>query len=127
VGTNYYLKVDICPYCTRPKKQLHIGKSSFGWCFALHVGSELGIEDLDDWQKLWNKQGNVIVDEYGEQILPSSMLQIITDRRFEPRETFDWELNHAIPGPNGCIRRELRYSCVKHGAGTWDCLNGEFS
>ena len=43
MGTNYYLETDACDKCGRGDGPLHIGNSSAGWCFALHVG-----EDADD-------------------------------------------------------------------------------
>lgn len=39
MGTNYYLhSQDPCEHCGRSYPELHIGKSSAGWVFALHVG-----------------------------------------------------------------------------------------
>ncbi len=55
MGTNYYLheKPD-CECCGRPFEALHIGKSSSGWCFSLHVMPEDMINTLDDWRSKWS-------------------------------------------------------------------------
>lgn len=49
MGTNYYLQKNVCGCCGRPEKQIHIGKSSAGWAFALRVYPHDGIKDYDDW------------------------------------------------------------------------------
>lgn len=53
MGTNYYLhtKPD-CECCGRGFEPLHIGKSSGGWCFSLHVMPEDNINTLDDWGEI---------------------------------------------------------------------------
>jgi len=149
MGTNYYLKKKgACPCCKRDyDKKLHIGKSSAGWCFALHIMPERGINDLDDWQKLWSEPGSIIETEDGEQITPEQMVEIITQRsrdksvdeifRTNPGAFGHWystarefyNRNGAIPGPNKLLRHRIDPfgHCVKHGAGTWDCIEGEFS
>jgi len=54
MGTNYYLyPASPCKACGRSYEAKHIGKSSAGWCFLLHVIPEEGINDLEDWKKLW--------------------------------------------------------------------------
>jgi hypothetical protein len=56
--TNYYLKHPDGLY-------LHIGKSSAGWCFSLHVMPEAGINSLDEWRSLFCDPYALIQDEYG--------------------------------------------------------------
>lgn len=132
MGTNYYwYPGPACKCCKRPFEPLHIGKSSAGWCFSLHVMPERGIEDLDDWERFWKKEGSYIEDEYGTEITPDSMREIITDRS-QPK-TPKWtpenyRSNYAEPGPNNLARHRLEAGhCQKHGSGTWDCIIGEFS
>lgn len=148
MGMNYYLHRDhACQCCKRPYEPLHIGKSSIGWCFSLHVIPELGINDLEDWQKLWDEPNATILNEYGEPVRKEMMLKIITEResRESPEDFFKrnpslassryktvdefYEFNGAIPGPNKLLRHRIdEFShCVKHGAGTWDCIEGVFS
>jgi hypothetical protein len=93
VGTNYYLLkggTSPCPTCghAEPPISEHIGKSSGGWCFSLHVGpfedGETGqgsYRDLEDWKAEWSKPGARIEDEYGRAVDPDEMYQIIADRK----------------------------------------------
>jgi len=135
MGTNYYLRPrggSVCEHCGRGDdvEELHIGKSSFGWCFSLHIIPELGINDLADWLPLF--ESGQIRDEYGETISAAEMLSLITERGdpANSRKMKDpgwYTSNHAEPGPNGLARHRLGWHCVKQGEGTWDCVTGEFS
>jgi len=138
MGTNYYWHENAkCECCGRSYKPLHIGESSAGWCFSLHVIPELGINDLDDWRKRWKRPNTFIRNQYGETITPEGMDRIITKRtgnldvgweeRFASSESTFHRENHSQRGPYGLVRHELGRYCVKHGDGTWDCIPGEFS
>lgn len=132
MGTNYY--------CEHKNFNLHLGKSSAGWVFALHVYPERGIFDLYDWEPLMND--SVIVDEYERIMTPDQMIRIITQRGasmpLEERllsssyknitlEQF-LEINHAEPGPENLLRSKIDgVHCVGHGSGTWDLHVGDFS
>jgi hypothetical protein len=115
MGTNYYLTKqngEICPHCGRANstERLHIGKSSAGWCFSLHVYPEKEIHDLADWLPLF--ESCAIEDEYDKRVSPKEMIQAITNR------------SH----PRGLSRSRVgQYGCVSNGPGTWDCLNTDFS
>lgn len=132
MSTNYYwIKTGICSHCGgyRDRDVFHIGKSSPGWCFALHVDDELDVHDLVDWQDLW-LTGGTIVNEYDDVISSERMTEIITIREGhmeKPKLSAFCKANHAIPGPNRLARRIVdgRY-CVGHGEGTWDKVAGYF-
>jgi len=137
MGTNYYLEPQPpCPHCGRAYEGLHIGKSSAGWCFSLHVIPEEGLNSLEDWEKRFISE-TVIRDEYGDEISREEMLKTITDRKWKPlvekpSSFYDsWEQfyseNHAEPGPNNLFRNKIDgVHCVGHGSGTWDLIQGEF-
>jgi len=139
MGTNYYWteQGEPCACCGRPFERLHIGKSSGGWCFSLHVIPDQGINDLADWETRWAKPGSIIEDEYGERITPETMRRVITERSWpRPKDKMpygytSWEefyrRNHAFLGPNGLLRHQVdgRF-CVGNGEGTWDLLPGDF-
>lgn len=139
MGTNYYIEAESpCEKCGRSFEQKHIGKSSCGWVFRLHVYPDEGINDLADWEKAW--AGKVIVDEYGEQITETQMLEIVTKRsmpaesRERPPFTYkSWADFHARngsveDGPNNLLRSQIDgQHTIGHGAGTWDLCVGEFS
>ncbi len=86
MGTNYYLQHGVCECCKKPESTRHIGKSSGGWCFSLHVYQEEGINTLDDWKKLWETEKNKIVNEYDEVVSVEDMLDTIINRQGRPME-----------------------------------------
>lgn len=74
MGTNYYLRYNICENCER-YSELHIGKKSGGWEFSFHGyrdwvsiedGSFSPIMSFQDWIKLL--PSGRIFDEYGTEI-----------------------------------------------------------
>jgi hypothetical protein len=135
MGTNYYW-ID----GRNPEARTHIGKSSAGWVFGLHVYPEDNINDLIDWVRFWDGQEGWIENEYNDKVEIPDMLTIITKRgREEGDACFErspacypsWESfhkeNHSQNGPRGLVRSLLSRHCIKHGEGTWDCIVGEFS
>lgn len=143
MGTNYYWinETDHCVDCSRKNvEKIHVGKSSFGWCFSLHVTEDL--RSLDDWKEKF-KTGR-LEDEYGDLITAEDMLKEITVRSNpEPVENRPFgsvayygypnlevflQRNHAIIGPNNLLRHiNDGVHCVGHGEGTWDLIEGYFS
>jgi hypothetical protein len=91
MGMNYY-------YHLPGYKKIHIGKSSYGWCFLLHVYPKLGsgdpnfipevdgIQSLDDWKGLFSIPHSRITDEYGFHVTPEDILRIITCREGYARD-----------------------------------------
>ena len=133
MGTNYYLKRNCCEHCGRSDESLHIGKSSMGWCFSLHVDPDENINSLDDWVKLFEYES--IVDEYSTVISTADMLKTITEREGKgfdgtPGGYGSWghfhARNNSEEGPNGLLRHKRGSFCVGHGEGTWDLMTGEF-
>lgn len=138
MGTNFYLHRNTCNHCGRSDPPKHIGKSSGGWAFSLHVYPEEGIRDLDDWIPIFEDvKNNLIKDEYGETLTPGAMQAEITERNWKvdakiPYGYADWEefhrRNYSEPGPYGLTRAKIDgQRVISHGKGTWDCMVGEFS
>lgn len=136
MGTNYYHHKEVKPACECCKRGpdvevRHIGKSSAGWCFSLHVIPEDGITCLEDWEARWSEPGTWIEDEYGRQISAEQMREVIAQRSWKwtggALEGKWLRDNHALPGPNGLVRHALGWHCIGHGEGTWDYIVGEFS
>jgi hypothetical protein len=134
MGTNYYLhepEENACAHCGRSDKGrvLHIGKSSGGWCFSLHVIPDAGINTLDDWRALWSR--GEIRNECGDTVKPEYMEDTITSRgaRRGPEDiTQSWLRNNGAEiGPRGLARHQIGSHCIGHGEGTWDYILGEFS
>ena len=138
MGTNYYLRKDAkppCKCCGRdyPSEELHIGKSSGGWCFSLHVIPEKGINSWLDWTHRFSEAGTSIFDEYGHEITVIAMTDIVFNRGSDaPRpQTAEWySENHARPGPRGLASSVVDgVHCVGHAecGATFDLIAGDFS
>jgi hypothetical protein len=115
MGTNYYLKRDVCEHCGRAAETLHIGKSSYGWCFGLHVDDEHELTTLGAWREAWAQPGTVIVDEYERPLTPDAMFECITDRAA-----------YALPG-KAPFRHPCNHNCLGPGGPGYDLIRGEFS
>lgn len=132
MGTNFYLHDrDPCDCCGRPFSRLHIGKSSAGRAFSLHVIPEEGIHGLKDWEARWSHPHVRIEDEYGQILTPQEMHDRIANRSWCAREPLGeawYRETRAEAGPNGLARSVADgVYCVGHGPGTWDLIAGEFS
>lgn len=138
MGCNYYLQAEPpCPTCGRvDDERVHIGKSSAGWYFALHVIPELGINTLDDWRNLWSAPGAIIRNEYGDVMSISDMELIITVRHGPPERSYKpyfsevemLRLNGCEWGDYNLLRSKVSdYWCVGHGEGPWSYFTGDFS
>lgn len=147
MGTNYYWRSNPCPTCKHIAEELHIGKSSAGWCFALQVfPDELDKpQNLEDWKRLFKSSEGDIFDEYGREIGSVEMLDNITNRAWEksieeslkedPMNLYRGaslqqflDQNQAELGPNNLLRARINgYHCIGHGEGTWDLIAGDFS
>ncbi len=112
MGTNFYwYEKPKCECCKRGYDGTHIGKSSWGWRFALHVTDE--IRNLKDWEMMFSKPGSYIENEYGDVIPVDEMLRTIR------REGWD------MPAMNRS-QVDGRH-CIGHGDGLYDLCRGEFS
>lgn len=80
MGTNYYWhegENSPCKLCGKSNgRTLHIGKSSFGWVFNLHLYKDAGPRDLVDWLRAIRSPGSTITNEYGDVITADEMLGI---------------------------------------------------
>lgn len=123
MGTNFYLhrpSQTRCSTCGHDPfdSSLHIGKSSYGWCFALHVIPEENINCLEDWKRELSKEGCEIYNEYEEKLSMEELLKIITNRGDGLyTQKGNIPIRHQIDGTH----------CVAHGEGTYDYIKGEFS
>ena len=136
MSTNYYY-VEQCAECGH-RDVIHIGKSSGGWCFALHVYPDRDLNNLSQWTLAMIEGGGFIEDEYGDRITIEDMIEVITirggtnDVRVPAPEGYSsWGQflvsNQAEMGPNGLLRYKVGRLCIEHGVGTWDHLVGDFS
>jgi hypothetical protein len=101
--------------------KIHIGKSSGGWCFSLHVMPEHGIHNLQDWKALVERllaDGWRIEDEYRE-IITQDVLWDVVERAGER-----WVRRDGRP-----LMRHLvdESHCIGNGEGLYDYVLGHFS
>lgn len=133
MGTNYYfVKGEHYPeydydhplngllkYGTGRPPMIHIGKSSGGWCFSLHVMPEQNIRNLADWKALADRliaEGWHIEDEYRERHTLDQLWEVV--------ERVGWTRQDGQP----LIRRTTyEGNCLGNGEGFYDYITGEFS
>lgn len=89
MGTNYYLNTDCCPCCGKPRKQVHLGKSSIGWKFLFYKQGR--VHDYKSFCE-FIKRGE-IVDEYGDVVDKEYLLDLIdakqSDRNHDDVENIE--------------------------------------
>ena len=73
---------------------LHIGKSSFGWHFSLCIYPTIGINNLDDWNKVWSSSGCKIYTESDEEIPEEELMSYIVNRQYPGEIDEDKALKH---------------------------------
>ena len=76
MGTNYYAKFPKVFGTFPSEEDYHIGKSSGGWVFSLHVDEERGINSFNDLLTMLERCDHII-NEYGEEIPIQEMVDII--------------------------------------------------
>lgn len=79
MGTNYYYIADECGSCGRYDK-IHIGKSSGGWPFSVHIIPEKNLMCWQDWYDKIKFQGR-IKDEYGADVTLKELDELVKMKR----------------------------------------------
>jgi len=129
--TNYYA------VNTETGEELHIGKKSYGWCFALHVIPEQNLNNLDDWIDILNGTYYEIINEYGDLLSLSQLLNIIVNEPDDlcesqfvlhgSEEKFH-ETHYSMRYNSKLVRARIDNNfCIGHGAGPYDYVIGNFS
>ena len=149
MGTNYYLKYpDVveseCHCCGNKvdkQKTRHIGKSSGGWYFSLHVQPEDGLHNFEDWLReiiSTTQVGGFVEDEYCGVVELHRLIDIVTARSglnqrpiypnmFYASEQEMLSRNNAEYGLNGLLKHIADGKhCIGHGNGTVSHIIGEF-
>lgn len=91
MGTNYYVKLNVCPTCKREEKEIHLGKCSGGWKFLFARNDEYykDVPSLKKWLKdkqIWN--------EYGDTVTNDLFWQMVKEQQKFPLKHYrgdDWE------------------------------------
>jgi len=125
MSINFYAHINL----GGPVVKLHIGKSSAGWCFALCVHPEHGINLLADWRTVWEQPQVTIVDEYGDVRTVADLVDTITNREWRGiHDARWWRDNCAVDGPRGLARQTYHATLPPDPASdTYTLISGEFS
>ena len=134
MGINFYLHINTCDHCGRSEKTLHIGKSSTGWAFLLHVDptGETCPRNWSEWAALIAKPGerNRVTDEDGREYTLPELVEVVmhrkgattletsnntADGRWFDKSTHLWRV--TVDGDR----------CIETGDGTYDLIVGEFN
>ena len=91
MGTNYYWTPPKCDHCGRDDGARHVGKSSFGWRFTLHVYDD--VPDLAAWIAKFNEPGSTLKDEYGRDVTSVQLFDLIYAKRDGKRDSRTAEPN----------------------------------
>ena len=75
MGTNYYTAENYCDHCKQYKVDLHIGKSSGGWCFSFQGYKWMSLTSWQAWKAYLKDK--LIMDEYGEKMTYESFVDLI--------------------------------------------------
>ena len=83
MGTNYYLRYDICNECNR-YNEIHIGKSSCGWKFMFEINEDNELNSYERFidfltEKLY--KNSKIFDEYGRESSLAGLMKLIEDKQ----------------------------------------------
>lgn len=121
----------------------HIGKSSAGWTFALHVAGKyddpiFDVNGLEDWSYWFLRDDFYVADEYGRVVSPSNIMGIICRRSWRNEyadrerellgEVEYFRQRGGVPGPDGLARSRIDgHHCIGHGPGAYDYITGDFS
>jgi hypothetical protein len=95
MGTNYYVRYNICKKCNR-YDELHLGKSSIGWVFGFR-GHE-NIESFREWEKFIKDNNCLIYDEYGRKHHWNDFLKLVDRKSGGSKHTLDKYHREDIDG-----------------------------
>lgn len=79
----------------REKHWLHIGKSSAGWLFSMHVIPSEDIESWNDWQSVLQASGKIFDDSHNV-VTFEELRQIVEDRSAKHPLEFDWSTKEEL-------------------------------
>jgi len=92
MGTNYYIKINVCPACKRPEEEIHLGKASFGWQFSFQYNGGKyykNVKEMKEWLR-----GRQIWDEYDEKVRQKAFWKMIESKRGGKNHTKECPEDH---------------------------------
>jgi len=79
VGTNYYIKKEVCEKCGRSDGDIHLGKSSFGWQFSFQYNGGQFYKNVKE-MKVWTKDKDIF-NEYGEKVSYEEFWEMVKSKQ----------------------------------------------
>ena len=107
MGTNYYIKPNVCPTCGRGDTEIHLGKSSFGWKFSFQYNGGQYYKNVEE-MKTWLR-GKQIWDEYGHKVTKKEFWEMIEAKQKVTNPSTDWG-SHAPTIINGYVFHDGQFS-----------------
>lgn len=102
------------------KEELHFGKSSVGWYFAMMTYPSRGLRSWDDWKDYIKLNDATIRDEYGKDLTLEQLTEIVEYRKFPDRSDKFVDIGCEY-GVNNLLRTKIDGSfCIGHGDGPWE-------
>lgn len=105
MGTNYYLRTDVCERCNRCREKIHIGKSSAGWPFLFRgyrawplEGVPHPITSAQHWRELieiFTMSGSRITDEHGRDMPPEAFWAFVREKQTETKGPLNSAYRHG--------------------------------
>jgi len=89
MGTNFYIKRNVCKHCQREEEKIHLGKSSVGWIFGLQYNYGeyyTNWSDMKKWLKKELDNNSLIFDEYGIKISLKDFISWVESTQSQPNK-----------------------------------------
>ena len=80
MGNNYEIRIKPCKHCGLSKETIHVGKSSMGWRFSLHVQEEY-YKDWDSFKNFLAQTNIEIVDENNKKWKKKDFIELIEEKK----------------------------------------------
>lgn len=117
--------------------RLHIGKSSGGWSFLLHVIPDRDLNSLADWRAFLERPDVEIFDCEDTFMDSAGLIDVITERAdfvvgdLRRQRSSEWQFqNHAFFDERFKLARPVvggSGGCIRNGDGPYDLIVGDFS
>lgn len=93
MGTNFYLRMDVCKHCGSERARVHVGKSSVGWAFLFRGYRAWPLDDVphpitsaEEWRRVMKvaiENGALLTDEYGRDVDVNEFWTLAENKREE--------------------------------------------
>jgi hypothetical protein len=111
MGTNYYVKSERCNCCDHKPDDFHIGKSSYGWYFTMHV--TYTITNFQDMLIFLVDNRYNIYNEYGDKVELEDIIRTICCRSGNnTAENYYENSIYCELGQYGLVKFKVGFGCI---------------